>query len=235
MVKIYVDEREKLSQVPKHLIEYGATVIFKQLEIGDYIPAEGYIIERKRIDDLIRSVFQGRFFGQIKKLSSYPGKVFLLIEGDSNVLPRLTRNAKAVEAAVLTTIIYNDSIKLIYTRNAAHTAEVIYYIAKKLQSPKELGKAALPTYHKLRKPKDINLRDWQIYILASFPGIGPKLAEKLLDKFGSLREVLNASPYQLTRVEGITEDKARLIHSILDYGSKEEMNEGLSKYVDGER
>ncbi len=229
-----MDEREKPSQVPKHLIEYGATVIFKQLEIGDYIPAEGFIVERKRIDDLIRSVFQGRFFDQIKKLSSVHGKVFLVVEGDGNILPRLTKNAKAVEAAVLTAIIYNDNIKLIYTRNSEHTAEVIYYIAKKLQSAREHHKVALPTYHKLRKPKDISPREWQIYILASFPGIGPKLAEKLLDKFGSLREVLNASPYQLTRVEGITEDKANIIRLILDYGSKEETNESLHKYyIDG--
>ncbi len=220
MVKIYVDEREKQSRVPKYLIEQGATVIYKELEVGDYVPAEGYVIERKRVDDLVRSVFQGRFFDQIRRLISSGNKVILLIEGDFLNLRRFTDRYRAVEAAVITAVIYND-LKLVLTKDAKHTAEVIRYVSEKLQNKGARTRPQLPTYRKVRKPKEQDLREWQVYVLSSFPGIGPSLATKLLRKFGSLKAVFNASPAELSRIEGVTEEKARMIYRILDYGSKE--------------
>jgi len=229
MVKIYVDEREKQSRIPKYLIEQGTTVIYKELDIGDYIPAEGYVIERKRVDDLVHSVFQGRFFDQIRRLMSSGNKVILLIEGDFLNLKRFTDRYKAVEAAVITAVIYND-LKLILTRDAKHSAEVIKYISEKLQGGGVRAKPQLPTYRKVRKPKEKDLREWQVYVLSSFPGIGPLLAVKLLRKFGSLKAVLNASPMELSRVEGITEEKAKMIRRILEYGTKES-GEGLDHFM----
>ena len=219
MVKVYVDVREKQSQIPMYLVKLGVTVIYKELEIGDYIPAEGYIIERKRIDDLMHSVFQGRFFDQIRRLMTSGNKVILLIEGDLLSLRRFTDHYKAVEAAVVTAVLYNN-LKLILSRNARNSAEVIKYVSEKLQSKGNPARPQLLTYRKVRKPKDQDLREWQIYILSSFPGIGLSLATKLLKKFGSLKEVFSASTSELSRIEGVTEEKARTIHKILEYGSK---------------
>ncbi|HDN75994.1 MAG TPA: hypothetical protein ENG05_02570, partial [Acidilobales archaeon] len=140
---------------------------------------------------------------------------------------------KSVEAALITAVI-SFNIPTIYTSNAQHTAEVIKYIAEKLQQPQVDKGPSLPTYRKKSKPKEINFREWQLYILSSFPGIGPKIAERLLSKFGSLRNVFNASPSEISRVEGMSEEKAWLLHKILDAeyrhigGSK--AKEGLAKF-----
>lgn len=231
MVKIYVDEREKPSRVPKYLKEMGATVVFKQLEIGDYIPAEGVIIERKRVDDLIHSVFQGRFFDQLRRLTNSGNKIILLIEGDLLHLDRYTDRHKAIEAALITAAIYND-IPIITTRNARHTAETIKYIAEKMQSGRKQA-PKLPTYRKQQKPKDLDPGSWQLYILASFPKIGPTLADRLLKKFGSLKAVINAQPSELARVEGVSEDKAALIKRIAEYNYAgiNEKESGLERFM----
>ncbi|OYT48898.1 MAG: multidrug MFS transporter [Desulfurococcales archaeon ex4484_42] len=230
MVKVYVDERERASKVPKYLASMGVTVIYKQLEIGDYIPGEGYVIERKRVDDLAKSTFEGRLFDQIKRLKSSDKHVILLVEGNINYLRRITSKYKAVEAALITAIVLYE-IPTLYTINAQHSAEVIKYIAEKLQKDRDRS-PSLPTYRKVSKPKGIDFREWQLYILSSFPGIGPKIAEKLLIKFGSLMDVFKASPAELSRVEGISEEKAWLIHKILTtkYSVKSSTTD-LSKYL----
>ncbi len=231
MVKVYVDERERNSDVPKYLMGMGVTVIFKQLPIGDYIPAEGYVIERKRVDDLAKSVFEGRFFDQIRRLRSCGSKAFLIIEGNLNYLSKITDKYKAVEAALITAIIFNE-LPVIYTNNTRHTAMVIKYIAEKLQESRERT-PVLPTYRKQPKPKELNFKDWQLYILSSFPGIGPKLADKLLRKFGSLKAVLEASPLELSRVEGMSEEKAWIIHKIVttNYVTDKDVSKGLERFL----
>ena len=231
MVKVYVDERERNSKVPKYLIGMGVSVIFKQLEVGDYIPAEGYVIERKRVDDLAHSVFEGRFFHQIKRLKESGLSPILLIEGNLSFLERITTKVRAVEAALITAAIYNN-LPIIYTRNAKHSAEVIKYIAEKLQEH-QVRHVVQVSYRKQSKPKDqLDFKAWQIYILSSFPGIGPRIAEKLLSKFGSLRKVLNTAPSELARVEGMSEEKAWLINKILNYEYKEvKESTGLSKFL----
>ena len=201
------------------MVELGVTVIYKELEIGDYVPAEGYVIERKRVDDLVHSVFQGRFFNQVRRLTSSRNKAILLVEGNILNLKELTSRYRAIEAAVVTAVIYND-LKLILSRDARHSAELIKYISEKLQGKGGSARPQLITYRKVRKPRDEDLRKWQVYVLSSFPGIGPSLATRLLKRFGSLKAVLSASPAELSRVEGVTEEKARAIYRILEYGSK---------------
>jgi len=217
LVKIYVDLREKASHVPKYLAEMGVSVIYKQLEIGDYMVTDDTVIERKRIDDLAHSVFEGRFFDQVRRLKASKLKALILVEGDLTYLRRITSKYKAVEAALITAVIYNN-IPIIYTRNSKHTAETIKLIAEKLQTVRKAYiTTQFPTYRKYQKPKDQDLSEWQLYVLASFPGIGPTLADRLLRKFGSLRAVLSASPVELSRVEGISEEKAQLIKRILNH------------------
>ena len=233
MVKVYADEREKASKVPKYLSAMGVTVIYKQLPVGDYIPAEGIVIERKRVDDLAKSVFDGRFFDQLRRLKETSDKIVLIIEGNLNYLrARYASRYKAIEAAIITASIIN-SLPIIYTQDTKHTAEVIKYIAEKFQESRQ--KVPTPSmYKKVVKPKTTDLRKWQLFILSSFPGIGPVLAERLLLKFGSLKNVLNSSPSELSRVEGMTEEKAWLIVKIVNenYTSGTSASTDLTKFIE---
>ena len=56
----------------------------------------------------------------------------------------------------------------------------------------------------------------QLYVLTSLPGIGSKLATRLLDKFHSPTNVLNASIAELARVPGLGNMRAEKIRKILD-------------------
>ncbi|HDH08524.1 MAG TPA: nuclease, partial [Gammaproteobacteria bacterium] len=55
-------------------------------------------------------------------------------------------------------------------------------------------------------------RRLQIHILQGFPGVGPRRAARLLDRFGTLDGILNAEVEELCKVRGIGLSVARGIH-----------------------
>ncbi len=230
MVKVYVDEREKSSGIPEILSSLGLTVIYKMLEVGDYVINDSIIIERKRVDDLVRSVFDGRFFEQVGRLTEVCEVPMLIVEGELEDVKQITSKWKAIEAALLTAIIKFGVIPY-YTKDVRHTAEVIKYIAEKSG-----GERSFKSYFsKVVKPKSDDIREWQLYVVQSLPGVGVKTARKLLEKFGTLRAIFNASQSELSMIEGISEEKAsRIIKVITEpYVRRGASGRGLSEYVGG--
>ena len=59
-VRIVVDEREKRSRIPGLLRQAGAVTDFAHLKVGDYVISAETAIERKTIQDLLNSVYDGR-------------------------------------------------------------------------------------------------------------------------------------------------------------------------------
>ena len=64
------------------------------------------------------------------------------------------------------------------------------------------------------RPKGFRKR--QQFILQGLPGIGPKKASRLLNRFGSVEAVITASSIELQSVKGISQgiaDRIRLVVS----------------------
>ena len=79
-----------------------------------------------------------------------------------------------------------------------------------------------PLLKKIKKSNPFLLQ--QLYVLTSLPGIGSKLATRLLDKFHSPTNVLNASIAELARVPGLGNMRAEKIRKILDTSVPKEVN-----------
>jgi ERCC4-type nuclease len=54
MPKIIVDERERSSKIPHILSRLGDYIVYKMLDVGDYIVANTIAVERKTIPDLVK-------------------------------------------------------------------------------------------------------------------------------------------------------------------------------------
>jgi DNA excision repair protein ERCC-4 len=67
----------------------------------------------------------------------------------------------------------------------------------------------------------------QLSILSSLPGIGDKLATRMLDKFISPKNALNASVAELAKIPGLGVSRAQRVRKILDdkYTLKDEVNQ----------
>ncbi|BES81999.1 ERCC4 domain-containing protein [Pyrodictium abyssi] len=204
--RVYVDERERGSGVPEALAELGAAVIYTMAGVGDYIVSDRVAIERKTVYDLAESLFDGRLFDQVRRLSEHYDIPVILVEGDPGKLDSYTTRGQQVRMA-LSSITIDYGVRVLWSLNQRETARMIYSIACREQ----YGSQRSVVVH--RKPRLDKLWMQQLYVVQSLPGIGPRLAEKLLEKFGSIGAICRASVVELERVLGY--ERAQRIYRVL--------------------
>lgn len=205
-VRVYVDERERGSGVPEALQELGVAIIFQQLGVGDYVVSDRVAVERKTIEDLAKSVFDGRLFDQARRLSEYYEMPIILVEGNLSELERVTGRSFQVRMALLAVSI-DYGIRVAYSSSPSETAKILASLARREQCE---SRRAVVVH---RKPRFEKLWMQQLYVVQSFPGIGPRLAEKLLEKFGSIEAICKASIVELERVIGY--ERAKKLYQII--------------------
>jgi Fanconi anemia group M protein len=221
-IKIYVDSREKNSKILEILRE-TANVEIKQLEVGDFIVSEKVGVERKRVEDFLQSIIDKRLFNQAEELSRNFEIPILIIEGYSSDLYSLRDiHANAIRGAIIS-LALDFGIFIIPTRNEEDTGNFLCMIARREQLP-EFREIPLRGE---RKP--LTLEEKQRYIIESLPNVSAVLAKRLLEKFRTIRGVINASKKELMQVEGIGEGKAKQIKDVVRaiYGGKRG-EEGMS-------
>ena len=222
--RIVVDERERNSRVPKFLIEDGAQIDFARLSVGDYIIAPEIAIERKTISDLINSIYDGRLFIQCSDLIQFYSKPILLIEG--NILNLQFENFSEkqndeIEITVekilqiydaLATVALIFRIPIIHSPSANYTSKfLIILLNKAIKSGITING---PLIKRIKKGNHVQLQ--QLSILSSLPGVGDKLAIKLLKKFGTPSRAINASISELSLIPGFGKARAEKVKKILN-------------------
>ena len=210
---IIIDHRES-ADFDKFLKNAGALIERKQLEVGDFICSARCIIERKTRDDFEASIIDGRLFTQLQNLISNYERVIIIVEGESNA----ERLRKEALLGAYTTIITDFGAALFFTRNMEKTAEMIYAVAKHEQLAKK---------HPMRlfaKRKTYTLSQAQRAILETFPMLGPKRARQLLEHFGNIQNIINASEQELKEIPGMGEKRAKAIRNVVNqkYNSEDD-------------
>jgi DNA excision repair protein ERCC-4 len=210
-LRIIVDEREKKSGIPDLLRAVGVNLEIKTLPVGNYIVAPETVVERKSVHDLISSIFDGRLFDQCNRLKEHFAHPVVLMEGNVDEIEQIVENPLVFYGAV-SSIAIDFKIPIIPTPSALHTAKLLI----SMSSRKEVTKG--PFLKKIKKSDDVERQ--QLSVLCSLPGIGEKLAVRMLRKFGSPSKTLNASLADLAKVEGLGEARAKKIKQMLDSESK---------------
>ncbi|MDA4128545.1 MAG: helix-hairpin-helix domain-containing protein [Thaumarchaeota archaeon] len=208
-VKVIVDEREKASGVPEELSKLNVRVYFSRLPVADYVLSPEVAVERKTISDLVASIYDSRIFYQAAQISSAYAKPFLLVEGDSKKVSELTGNMKSYFGAI-SSVSMAYGLRVIFTANKAETAIAISELLRNIRSrPSLQPPRPIP-------PKSKSPAQQQIYLISSLPGVGDKLAKRLLLRYGTPRRVLSLTEGELAMVHGIGWKRAARIKHILD-------------------
>lgn len=210
-LRIVVDEREKKSGIPDLLRAVGINLEIKTLPVGDYIVAPETIVERKSVSDLISSIFDGRLFDQCSRLKEHFTNPVILMEGNVEEIERIVENPLVFYGAV-SAVAIDFKIPIVPTPSATHSAKLLVSMCSRKESLRG------PFLKKIKKSDDMSRQ--QLSVLCSLPGIGEKLATRMLAKFGSPSKTLNASLAELAKVEGLGETRAKKIKQMLDQQSK---------------
>jgi len=207
--RVIVDERERASGVPETLREMGLMVECRLLDVADYV-VPGYAIERKESRDFVRSLYSGRIFDQAHRLRETYANPILIVEGDIEPLMDDEKIKPQVYWGAITSLTFDFGFKVFFTSDAAQTANLIYALARK--RPLKLKGGPIVK----KKPKVDNLEQIQMLTVSTLPGIGPKLADRLLREFKTIRRVFAASKAELSTIKGVGRVKADRITRTLD-------------------
>ncbi|MEW5996213.1 MAG: ERCC4 domain-containing protein [Candidatus Micrarchaeota archaeon] len=204
VVRIAIDKREEgFAELLKGL---GAEVEEGTLPVADFVCSERVAVERKTRDDFEKSVMDMRLFEQLKRLKeSYP-RVVVIVEGEGGAGILTKESLMGAYSSVLA----DFGASIFFTRNPEKTAELIFHIAKHEQLAEKKPMRVTGAR------KGLTISQNQKAIVEMLPMIGPKIADSLLEHFGSVGAVFDASEDELLKVEGLGKTRARAIRNVIE-------------------
>ena len=203
--KIIIDIREKNSLVASEIVKLGFEIEFQTLKVGDYI-ANDVVIERKTVSDFLGSMINRRLLRQLEELQQYKKRI-LVIEGiyEKEIYPDNENNLNGIHPnairGFLISIILKYNVPIIYTKNPEDTAKFISVLAKRTEKEASLNVSK----------KNLTKSERMQFILEGFPGIGPKTARKLLEKFKTIKNIINASEEEIKKIIGKKADAFKIV------------------------
>jgi len=177
---VVVDKRER--EYAQLLEGMGAKVVEKLLPYGDILIPPRYTLEVKRGRDVERSISDGRIFQQLRE-----GSVLVL----ENPIVERPSHFFGLLAALI-----RKGIPVVATRSKEETALFAYRLAHQTQ----IKEGESPKLMDVKR--SYRLEEGAKAMLMVVPGIGPKRADALLERYGSVAEVAKASKRELKALVG---------------------------------
>jgi len=212
VIPITVDHRERNSLVPQALLRLSEfEVSFDSLEVGDYRVSERLLFERKTLSDFCASIRDGRLFRQARHLAKSEIPQCLILEGTAKELAASRMSRQSVQGALIS-VSLTFGIPVLRSFDSEETARLMLYSARQTWGISRQG-------HPRPGRPNRNRRKAQLFILQSFPQVGPVRALSLLEAFGSVQAVCCASSDELRRIRGIGEHTANFIRWVVEPAS----------------
>ncbi len=211
---IWLDTRE--SELIKLLTNTEGLSV-KQLHVADIwigvtedkMSEGGLIIERKSIKDLEASILDGRYREQRGRILSYcqenKTQPMYILEGSlSSGTGRLQKKAIM---KFINRLIFHYQIPVAQTASVQETAELVQALTEQwkedpnsLKRTTELVKVT-DGIHIQKKANASDYKQFGISCLAQCPGVSVKMAEALIETFGSLKGVIDAPVKDIENVK----------------------------------
>ena len=212
-VRIRVDDRERRSALLKVLQDNeNVDVCIERLPVGDYEVEGQLLVERKTLVDLVASIKEGRLFAQLYRLIQADQPSALLLEGTTADLSRSGMHREAIQGAMMQITLFMQ-IPVLRSMHANESAYLLLMAARhisNIQARRSKSPRRYQASRMTRKEKQ------QLYFLQGLPGIGLTRARQLLEKFGSVQEVLAASEQELCQVAGVGRSTAQKIRWVVE-------------------
>jgi ERCC4-type nuclease len=187
--------------VPSSLQRLGARIVIEPLPAGDYRIQGGALVERKTVADLHGSLARGWLWSQVGRVRDAAVLPFLFVEGDD--LDDGPRHPNAIRGCLLA--IAELGIAVVRTRDPDDTALWLHRLAIRQQ---RRSSALRPAERRFRPPPGVTA-------LTGIPGISEATARALIDRFGSIEQLLAAGPERWADVDGVGPVRAHALATAL--------------------
>ena len=227
---IIIDSREREGSALVELVEAKARSLNIQtkkqwIEVGDYV-FDDVCFEAKSVVDFIGSVMSKRLYTQIDNMDRHYQHNIVIVygsldEGVSQIikhskskLPPASRRVmfKNKFLGALSRITLDTDCKVFWVPTESEAAMIITAICK-----------VKPINREVIRPqifKRIATDDLRLDLLTTIKGISTKKAKALIKQFGSLMEIGEQGPVDLTVIDGIGTVVSKRIISVLNSEEK---------------
>jgi DNA excision repair protein ERCC-4 len=191
VIRVVADDRENAGgaiEVLQSMPEVRLTV--RRLPAGDFLVEENFLIERKTLRDFAASVIDARLFKQAAALATGTHRGVVVLEGTPAAAAELGVSRESLQGALITVSVFYG-LAVLRTRDATETARLLVYLGRQARHCVR-GALRRASY----RPKGKRAR--QLFMLQGLPGVGPERAARLLDHFGSVKNVAQAPAGELT-------------------------------------
>jgi len=209
-VRIVADVRERGGLAHELARRADVALSRGRLTVGDYLIEGRITVERKSCPDLLQSLKSGHLFLQAARLKRQGERPFLLVEGIDLGAFVTDPQVPGVLGAI-TSLSVCWYLPVLWARDAAEAARLLVYAGRQIvRDRRESWPPTRPP------PPDVTgLLRTRMAVLLALPGIGPGLARRLLDRFGSPAAIAAASARDLDEVPGVGPVRARTIRDTL--------------------
>lgn len=169
----------------------------------------GIIIERKSIRDLEASILDGRYREQRGRILAFCNNkktqpMYILEGALSSSTGRLQKSAIM---KIINRLVFHYQIPVMQTESVQETAELIQtLVAQWKEDPTSLQRTTdivkvSDGLHVQKKANALDPKQFGTMCLAQCPGVSIKMAEVLINTFGSLKGVMDASPKDIEQIK----------------------------------
>ncbi len=227
---LVIDSREKKGSLLVDLVESKAKSLNiktekKWLEIGDYV-FDDVCFEAKSVVDFIGSVMSKRIWTQIDNMDRcYKTNVVIIYGGLSEGIKNIMENSQSKLPPAARAVMLNNKFLGAIGRITLDTDCKAFWV------PTEKEAALIITAICKMKPierdvirpevfKRITTDDLRLDLLTSIKGVSIKKAKELIKEFGSIMEIGEQRPHELTIIDGIGTVVAERIIKVLNNEGK---------------
>ncbi|UCE80926.1 MAG: DEAD/DEAH box helicase family protein [Methanobacteriota archaeon] len=209
--ELMISHRLDGSPLHRSLIEAGLPVRSAALECADIVLSGRVGITLRTVEQFISEMSEEGLLSLLAKMKHRFLHPILIVQGPPEGKGTEASNATVYDALGL---LLSDFGRTVFS--TADTAETIAAVrALHKQETERFGGAGA-----LQTTPDNEER--QLFLIQGLPNVSATLAQRLLEHFGSLEKIADASPQQLLEVNGVGRVIAQSIHTVMRNTFEEE-------------
>jgi|TARA_Y100000310_G_scaffold341411_1_gene440459 ERCC4-type nuclease len=192
------------------LAELGVRVVPVSEDEGNvdrYIVSKRLVVERRTGGGLIKGIMDKTLFTSAVYMREHFRMQLLIVEGNVNYEYSMM-DPQAVRGA-LSAIVLQYGINVLSTPDVEETIQLLLMVLRQEQM-------GIPAISLIPKRKATTIDDMQRRVIEMLPGCGMVMARDLLQRFGSVQRIVNASVQELQSMRGIGQRKAAQINKVLN-------------------
>ncbi len=200
---VAVSARVERAGVDDALAAVAIATELKDIENADILVSSRVAIAFRTVEEFIEGITDGSILSQLAKMKHAYLHPILIVQGRAEGDGEQAGNAAVYDA--LSSLLAEYHMPILSTSDAAETASAVRSLCRQEESKKP--GAGLQT--------TLDVPSRQMFLVQGLPNVSATLAERLLERFGSVKGIADADVDELMKVDGIGRVIAEGIHTVL--------------------